>query len=234
MRRLIFASLLAFGGFESSGCDRLISSDVTETPFALPSRMYSFDSSAFPVPSVLAQEVPCGAPPVVDCCSPTPPLPQPDCNMTPITCEQNENGMNVCMAQVTVSQSTTMNLGMEVPDLAGFTSIVNIKIKRIGYVVNANTLTVDLPDVDLYLAPSGVMDPMDSQAIHFGKLPGIPAMMMPSGDVILDSNAAGALSMFTQNIQTPFNFIAAAKPKVSKAPTGRIDMTVTGTLAASL
>ena len=66
-----FASLLALG--VSVGCDRLISSDVTEITFDLPPRMYSFDPSTFNVPAGIAGEVPCGAAPVVDCCDPTPP-----------------------------------------------------------------------------------------------------------------------------------------------------------------
>jgi hypothetical protein len=230
MRRLIVSSLLVLGG----GCG-LISSDVTETSFQLPARMYSFDSSTFSVPSAVTQEVPCGAGQIVtDCCNPPAPLPAPDCAMNMLTCEQNENGMNVCMAQVTVSQSTTMNLGQEVPSLSGFTSIVNIKIKKISYAVTANTLTVDLPDVALYLAPQGVTDPSDSRAQKFGTLPAIPSMMTPSGDVVLEPNAAQVFNAYTKNLQAPFNFIAGATLKVSKAPTGKIDVTVGGTLAASL
>ena len=83
-------------------------------------------------------------------------------------------------------------------------------------------------------APDGVSDPMDSRAKKFGTLPAIASMQTPSGDVMLDQNAAAALAMFTQNIQAPFTIIAATMPKVSHAPTGRIDMTISGTLAASL
>ena len=83
--------------------------------------------------------------------------------------------MNVCTAQVTVSQSQTMNLGQEVQQLSGLTGLVTIKIKRISYQVTANTLDVDVPDVILYLAPSGVTDPDDPSAKKFGTLPAIPA-----------------------------------------------------------
>jgi hypothetical protein len=232
MRRVVFASLIALG---SIGCDKIINSNVTETDYVLPSKTYSFDSSSFNIPSGVTQEVPCGAGQLVtDCCNPPAPAPAPDCTMTPLTCEQNENGTNVCMAQVTVSQSTTINLGQEVPSLSGLTSIVNIKIKKISYAVTANTLTVDLPDVALYLAPQGVTDASDSRAQKFGTLPAIPSMTTPSGDVILEPNAAQVFNAYTKNLQTPFNFIAAATLKVSKAPTGKIDVTVSGTLAASL
>lgn len=230
MPRLVVASVLALG---ISACG-LISSDVTETSFDLPPRMYSFDASTFNAPSGIASEVPCGVAPVADCCNPTPPLPAPDCSATPLTCEQNENGMMVCTATVTVSQGSPINLGQEVPQLSGFTGIVNIKIKRIGYSVTTNTLNVDLPDVILYLAPQGVTDPADPSATKFGTLPGILAGTTVTGDVILEPNAAGVLNSFAQNIATPFNFIAATTLRVTRSPTGKIDLTISGKLAASL
>ena len=230
MPRLVVASVLALG---LSACG-LISSDVTETNFDLPQRMYSFDASTFNAPPGIASEVPCGVPPVVDCCNPTPPLPAPDCTATPLTCEQNENGMNVCTATVTVSQGSMVNLGEEVQQLAPYTGFVDIKIKRIGYSVTTNTLNVDLPDVILYLAPEGITNPADPNAVKFGTLPAILAGTTVTGDVILEPNAGQVFSMFTQNIRAPFNFIAATTVRVTRSPTGKIDMTISGKLAASL
>jgi hypothetical protein len=133
------------------GCG-LISSDVAEIKFNLPARMYSFDSSSFGVPAGISGEVPCGAGQIVtDCCNPPPPLPAPDCSVNALTCEQNENGMDVCMAQANVSQSQTMNLGQDVQQLSGLTGLVSISIKRISYDVTVNTLDVNVPDVVLYL-----------------------------------------------------------------------------------
>jgi hypothetical protein len=215
------------------GCG-LISSDVAEIKFNLPARMYSFDSSSFNVPAGISGEVPCGAGQIVtDCCNPPAPLPAPDCSTNPITCEQNENGMDVCMAQAKVSQSQTMNLGQDVQQLSGLTGVVSISIKRISYEVTMNTLDVNVPDVVLYLAPSGVTDPSDPSAKKFGTLPAIAAMTTTSGDVVLEPNSAAVLESFTGNLQSPFTFIAATTLKVSHSPAGRIDMTITGQLAAS-
>ena len=230
MRRLVVASLLVLG---AGACDKIISSDVATIAFDLPPRHYTFNASMAGVPSALAQEVPCGAPPVMDCCNPTPPLPAPDCSANPITCEQNENGTNVCMAQATISQSQMMNLGMEVSQLSGLTGVVTISIKRIGYQVNSNTLDVDLPDVSLYLAPAGVTDASDPNAQKFGTMPAISAGSTPTGDVVLEPNAKQVLASFTSNLQSPFNFIATTTLKVSHAPTGAIDMTINGQLSAS-
>jgi hypothetical protein len=229
MPRLVVASVLALG---ISACG-LISSDVADVNFNLPSRMYSFDSSMFPVPAGITGQVPCGVGQLVtDCCAP-PAGPAPDCVATPIACEQNENGMDVCTATVTVSQGQTMNLGMEVQQLSSYTGFVTIKIKRISYQVTTNTLTIDLPDVILYLGPQGATLPTDAGVMKFGTLPAISAMNTTAGDVILEPNAAQVLASFTSDIKAPFTFIAATTVKVTQSPTGRIDMTITGQLAVS-
>jgi len=234
MRRLVVASLLAL---TVGACDKIISPDVAEITFNLPPRNYSFNSSALGVPAGLSAEVPCGdsSPvPFTDCCNPPAPLPAPGCSANQqIACEQNENGTNVCTATATVSQSQTMNLGMEVSQLSGLTGVVTISIKRIGYQVNSNTLDVDLPDVSLYLAPAGVTDASDPNAQKFGTMPAISAGSTPTGDVVLEPNAKQVLASFTSNLQSPFNFIATTTLKVSHAPTGAIDMTITGQLSAS-
>jgi hypothetical protein len=226
MRKIIVASLLALG---TGGCG-LISSDVTETPFDLPPKTYSFDSSMFNVPSALSQEVPCGVAPVVDCCNPTPPLPAPDCTANTITCEPNAGGTSVCTAQVTVQQGSMTNLAQEAPKLAGLTGYLNIKIKRISYQVSMNTLSVNLPDVELFMAPST----SDPNPMKFGTMPAIPAGMTTAGDIVLEPNAGQVFATYTQDISVPFAFIAKTTLKVSTAPTGRIDMTISGRLAASL
>src|SRR5262245_34540738 len=222
MRKIIVASLLALG---TGGC-WLISSDVTETPFALPQKTYSFDSSMFMVPSGLTAEIPCGVAPVTDCCM----LPGADCGTTPLTCEQNAQGMMVCFGTMTVSQGSMTNLAQEAPKLAGFTGYLNIKIKRISYEVPTNTLDVDLPAIELFMGSSA----SDPSPMKFGTMPGIPARMTPSGDVILEQNAGQVFATYTQDISVPFAFIAKTTVKTSRPPTGKIDLTISGTLAASL
>jgi hypothetical protein len=235
MRRTIVASLLALGCVSVSvGCDKIISSDVTETPFDLPAKTYSFDSASFPIPAGITAEVPCGAGQLVtDCCMP-PVGPAPDCNATPIACQQNENGVSVCTAMVKVSQSQMLNFAQEAPELNSLPSVINIKIKRISYVVMTNTLNIDLPDVELFLGPAGATKPSDSGVVKFGTMPGIMAGTMPAGDVVLVRDAESVLGMFTQDLTAPISFIASTTLTVTHSPTGRIDLTVSGKLAASL
>jgi hypothetical protein len=229
MRGLLVASLLALG---SVGCDKLISSDVAEIGFLLPPRTYSFDSAAFPVPAGVTGPVACGDGTIVmnDCCLGGQVV---GCSPTEIACEQNENGMRFCTATVSVSQSQEMNLGMEVDKLSGYTGFVNIKVKRISYEIPSNTLDVDLPDVLLYLGPKGAMTPEDADVKMFGTLPAISAMSTTPGDVVLVSNAAAVLAGFTSDIKAPFTFIAATTLKVTRPPTGKLDLKITGELAIS-
>jgi hypothetical protein len=236
MRRTIVASLLALGSVSVSvGCDKIISSDVTETPFDLPSKSYSFDSAAFPIPAGITSEVPCGdGQPIVVCCDPPAGLPRPDCSTTSLECQQNENGMSVCTATVTVTQSQMLNFAQEAPELKSLPSVINIKIKRISYAVTTNTLNIDLPDVELFLGPSGATKPSDSGVVKFGTMPGILAGTTPAGDVALVRDAESVLGMFTHDLTAPISFIASTTLTVTHSPTGRIDLTVSGKLAASL
>jgi len=235
MRRPVLASLALLSTLSTlgvAGCG-LISSDVAEIPFDLPERMYSFDSAMFPVPAGITAAVPCGAgTPITDCCNP-PTGPIAGCMPPDVACEQNENGMSFCTATVPVSQSQTMNLGMEVSKLSGYTGFVNIKVKRISYVINTNTLNVNLPDVGLYLGPQGATKFDDAGVVQFGTLPAIPAGTTTTGDVMLVSNSSGVLAMFTSDIKKPFSFIAATTVKATQSPTGKIDLTIKGQLAIS-
>jgi hypothetical protein len=221
------------------GCG-LISSDITKVTFDLPMKSYHFDTSGLNIPAGNTQEIPCGPTQLVmDCCNPPAPLPAPDCSSptTNITCATNAQGNDVCTAEVTVTQTASMNLGSEVPKLSSATSLANLSISRIAYTVTNNTLNVDLPPMVIYLAPNGITDPNDPNAKRFGTVPTIPAGTTPSGTVSLEPNAAATFSSFTQSLSTPFNFIITTTvevPSGTPIPSGAIDVGVTGTLSASL
>ena len=217
-----------------AGCG-LIDSDVARINFALPSKTYTFNASSFNLPSGVTQEVPCGAgQTVMDCCNPPQPLPMPDCAMTPLTCEPNGAGTAVCTAVVKVSVAQAVNFSAEVPDLAGATSLIDLRIEHIDYAVPSNTLNVDVPPLSLYLAPTGVTDPNDASAVKFGTLPVIPAMSTAPGRVMLEPTANASLASFAANPSMPFVFIGATTIKVPSGtpiPTGAIQIVVSGQLS---
>ncbi len=217
-----------------AGCG-LIDSDIARVNFALPAKTYSFNASSFNLPAGDTPEVPCGpTQTVMECCNPPQPLPMPDCTMTPLVCEPNGGSIGVCTAVVTVSVAQAVNFSAEVPDLAGATSLVDLRIERIDYAVPSNTLNVDVPPLALYLAPAGVMDASDSRAVKFGTIPLIPATSTASGTVVPEPNANARLAQFAADPSTPFAFIATTTIKVpsgTPTPTGAIQIVVSGQLS---
>jgi hypothetical protein len=126
---------------------------------------------------------------------------------------------------------------MEVPQLANAPSFGNLSIASISYEVRENSLTVDLPELTLTLAPAGVMNPKDASARTFGTIPAIPAGTMPSGNVMLVDGAAGIFSSFASDLSKPFTFIGSTTvdvPSGSSTPSGRITVRVTGSMSVSL
>jgi hypothetical protein len=220
MRSLSFArvsGLLGVLTLGALGCG-LISSDITKVTFDLPTKHYTFSAQGFTVPAgVPNMQIPCGA----------------ACTAVGLACVAN-----VCSAQVPLSVYNTINLKMEVPALSSVNSqtLADITLESMSYSVN-NTSNVALPEIDLYLAPNGVTSASDPSAMKFGSVPPIAAGANTSGDVVKDPGADALFIMYGQNFGTPFNFIAATTvvvPTGSPAPTGMVDITINGKIAAKL
>ena len=116
----------------------------------------------------------------------------------------------------------------------GFTGLVDLQIERIDYSVPSNTLNVDVPPLSLYLAPAGRDG---SERSERGEVRDAAAILGgDDGRGRRDARAerGARLTSFAQNIATPFTFIAATTLRVTRSPTGKIDMTISGKLAASL
>jgi hypothetical protein len=223
-----FGALLAL-----VGCG-LVSRDVASVAFDLPSKSYSFDTKTWNLPSGMLPKIPCGAGQIiVDCCNPPAPVPKPDCTMTPLVCENA-----VCTLELPVSTFQQMDLKMEVPQLANVQSqyLVDVYVSQIRYTVTS-TLNVDLPAVDLYVAPAGVTSPSDPAAQKFGTVPVTPAMMSGDGLVDIVPDAEQIFARYAHEPATPFNFIAATTivlPSGSPIPNGSVAITVTGQVTAQL
>ncbi|HVR03273.1 MAG TPA: hypothetical protein VMT47_14140 [Polyangia bacterium] len=215
------------------GCG-LLSSDITKVTFDLPAKMYSFDTAQWGIPAGNTVAVPCGgANPIQDCCNPPAPLPKPNCTANPVVCEAS-----LCTLEQPVTVSQTMNLKAEVPELSSVNSqsLVDISLSNLHYDAKS-TLNVDVPPLELFLAPDMVTDPKDAQAMKFGTVPAIAKGTSPSGDVVLEPGADALFAGYGHAFSTPFNFIASTTvsvPSGSPTPTGTITVTVTGKVAAKL
>jgi hypothetical protein len=233
--RLSYVSLV----FVTFGCG-LISSDIASVSFDLPTKSYSFDTNngMWKLPTGTFPEIPCGdGLPIMDCCNPPDPLPKPNCAATPLTCEANAGGTNVCTLRFPVSVVQSLDLKKEVPALASFSnqSIIKVTISQIRYNFDS-TMNVDLPEVALYLAPDGVTSADDPSAQKFGTVPVTPAMMSGQAQVVLEPTAGALFAERSQHLGTPFNFIATTTvvvPSGTPIPSGAVTLQITGRAKAS-
>jgi len=229
---LLKARVFGIAALALAGCG-LISSDITKLTFDLPTQTYNFDTSMWGnLPAGTVPAVPCTS--TSDCCT-AGSLAGVSCTTTPLDCNAG-----TCEAAVPESVSSSINLASQVPQLSGFAghALSQITISKITYSVSNNTMNIDLPPMNIYLAPQGVTDPNDPSAMLFGSTAAIPAGTDPTNQpVSLVSNASQIFGMFTSNISTPFNLIAATVVKIEAGqpvPKGAITIAVTGALSAQI
>jgi hypothetical protein len=230
-RRNLLADVLATS-FLFSSCG-LVSPDVAAITFDLPPRSYAFDTKMWNLPAGTFPKVPCGPGQIVtDCCAPPAPVPAPNCSATPLVCESQ-----VCTLRFPVSVAQQMDLKQDVPALAKVQGqyLIDVFVSRISYSVTSS-LNVDLPPVDLYVAPDGVTSPTDPSAQKFGTVPATPAMTSADGDVELSADVEQIFAPFAHDPAVPFNFIAATTvviPSGSAIPNGSVAISVTGQVTAT-
>ena len=228
-------SILGGGLLLVGGCG-LISSDITSLTFQMPSKTFSFDTAnaMWKAPPGTFPAVACGTGQVVtDCCHPPSPAPTPDCVATPLACENS-----VCVVEFPVSITQKIDLKAEVPALmnVGSQGLADVSIKRILYTI-VSTMNVELPPIQIFIAPDGITSATDPSAKKFGTVPATPPMMTSTGDVVLDPAGQAAFTQYAHQLSTPFNLIATTTMMVAPGnpvPAGRVDATVTGTVSAKL
>ncbi len=200
------------------GCG-LISSDITKLTFDLPPRTYTFDTASFNLPAGSTTAVPCGGSNAVQTCP------------SPTVCLAS-----VCTLEQPVGVYSTINLKMDAPELSSLSDqhLANVTLESLRYSA-VSTLNVASPPFDLYLAASGVTNSNSAMAMKFGTIPAVPAGATQSGDIVKTAAADSLFSTYATNFATPFNVIAQATvivPSGSPIPTGKIVLTITGTISA--
>ena len=210
--------------------------DITRVTFDLPKQTYSFDTAMWanlpPAAAGLSfPSIPCTSD--AECCT-LGTAASLDCNTTPLTCPAG-----TCEADVPESSNSSINLAQSVPQLATFPghSLVKVTIASINYQVSDNTMNVDVPSMQIFLAPDGITDAHDPSAMLFGTVPAIPAGTNPSGTVQKAANADAVLEMYTKNVSTPFNVIATTTVVIAAGtpvPNGHITVTIGGAVSAQL
>jgi hypothetical protein len=142
-----------------------------------------------------------------------------------------------CTARVDATVSYPVDLSKD----QGFTTQVAGKVVTIvksislEYGVPMNTVTIDIPQLDLYIAPQGVTKLPDSRAVFVDKIPAIAKRRtLPDGSgtiTIETSSPAGALFVDSiKNPAKPFTLLINTKPVVKAGdplPAGQMTINVT-------
>jgi len=219
----------------------LISSDITKVSFDLPPKSYRFDTQESGWKS--ADTMKFGTVPAIscttdaDCCPPAVVALGLDCSS--IVCDVPPGTATCAYALTVETPPQTIDLKAEVPQVSSISSqsIIDIAISQITYQVTENSLNVDLPPVDLFLADNGATSTLDPSAVKFGTVPVIPKLTtVPDGKVTLDQPAAkDAFNKIGHHLGTPFVFIARSRVLVAggtPVPSGALSITVGGRLSA--
>ena len=230
-------TLLTIGLCAAFSCG-LINSDIAKISFNLPQRTYSFDTSQAGWNSAAAAMF-AMVPPIQcttdeGCCSPL--IMAAGINCSLLTCDLPTQSCALVATVETPPQP--IDIKSEAPELGSFNnqSLLDITISKITYDVTGNTLNVDLPEVELFVAPATAMSIADG-ATRFGTVPVIASGTNPTdGNVTLDKAGQDAFVGFAHHFGTPFAFMARTKvtviPGRTPVPMGGLSLTVKGRLSA--
>jgi hypothetical protein len=216
----------------TAGCG-LVSSDVATIKFDLPVRTYSFDTAqmGWNLPPASLPSVACADDQI--CCAAAQ-LAGVDCGM--VVCDSDSA---TCALKVTVeTPPQSVDLKAEVPELSSLDhqTVIDVTISRITYDDTANTLNVNLPEVEIYVAPQGATSSADPSASKFGTVPvTLAGTTIAGGSVALDPAGQNAFVGFAHDFGTPFVFIAKTTvivPGGTPLPAGAIDIEIRGQLSA--
>ena len=139
---------------------------------------------------------------------------------------------HTCDLALQIALYSTIDLQMEQSELASIDARkgISVTIDGASYQVTDNELSVDAPEMTIYVAPVTVMTPSDALAKPIGTVPTIPAMTIVDETMIqyTDTGKAdlqGAMTAFT----TPFNMLVGSTIMLgagSQVPTGKLTATV--------
>jgi hypothetical protein len=230
---------LALGPVLLAGCN-LVSTDLTRVTVQLPIETYMVDTNDHS-----KVKLPPGVP-AVACTS--------DANCCPSGCAGDGYtlacGGQTCQATVVATLVAPVDLSAD-PQVAQARSAADVSLRDIEYAVCDNTLTVAIPQIELWLAPTAVTRPDPSMgAKKLGTVPMVPAMQSVAcpadrqnpdpkqfAKVALEPNAAATFASFAGDLKMRFNALAVCTLLVTAGdptPTGAVTVLLSGTADAHL
>ncbi|MCS6799204.1 MAG: hypothetical protein NZ898_11875 [Myxococcota bacterium] len=128
-----------------------------------------------------------------------------------------------------------VDVGELAGDLEGlFAELDGIEVTAVRYAVVANTLTVDVPDVELLWGGEGAVD-VGPDTPRLGVVPAVAARTTPSGEAPLDEAGVQGLSMHLVGVSRRVRFFARTAVDLEPGgplPGGELQATVTVSLRA--
>jgi hypothetical protein len=230
---------LALGFFAAGigavgGCG-LVSSDIATLSFDLPERHYVFDTAAWNLPMATLPAVPCTSDAM--CCSAALALGY-DCTKGPALVCDTPTAVGACAVKLPVEPPPQIiDLGMQVSELSSLNgqTLASVSISQISYDV-VSSLNIDLPPVELFLAPQNVTSAADPMAQKFGTVPATPKnATISGGKVALEPNSEAIFSSYARNFKTPFQFLSRTVVTIrggDTTPMGKVDIKVRGKVSA--
>lgn len=220
-------SLLAV--LAASGCG-LISSDVTDFDLAAFDKSFTIDAdNRWQIDSSMADAL------LATSCSQD----TNACATAAMTaCQMGCTGTcstttNKCVLGLDVSLYQSIDVAKERPELASINDepVIKVSVDYSTYEVTANTLTVAVPALKVYVAPMSVMNRNDPQAKEIGEIPSIPAgtTIVEPQELAFTPTGRADLVATMNNYKTPFNLIVGTMLTVEEGqpmPTGKLDATV--------
>ncbi len=210
-----------------SGCG-LIDSSVTNFDLTLPDKAFSVDASGWQVSQGEADAFL-----MTDCSG------APSVCMTAATmaCPMNCTGAcsattNTCELGLDVGLYKTIDLLTDKPELAQINdkAVIEVVIDSVNYAVTANTLTVETPEMKVYVAPMSIMDPDDPMAKQVGTIAPVPAgTPVATREMTFTADGRANLVATMSTYKNPFNIIVGSKIVMSSGdmvPSGKLDAIV--------
>lgn len=210
-----------------SGCG-LIASDVTNFDLTLPDKAFSVDASGWQVNQSQADTflmTDCSGAPMVCMTAATSACPM-NCSGTCST------ATSTCELGLDVGLYKMIDLVTEKPELKEINdrAVIEVEIDAVSYAVTENTLTVETPEMKVYVAPMSIMDPDDPMAKHIGTIASIAAgATVAKRDMTFTPDGRAALVATMSSYKNPFNIIVGTQIVLSSGdmvPTGKLDAVV--------
>jgi hypothetical protein len=212
----------------AAGCG-LISSDVTNFDLTLPDKNFTIDATSWQVDQTQASQLlamSCTGNSLCDTAA------QAACSMG---CS-GECKMSKCVLHLEFSAFQAVNLLMEKPELKSINDepVIKVSIDSVTYEVTNNSLNVETPRMDVFVAPMSVMDPTDPMAKQIGTIDGIAPGVTTNGPQTMTFTDTGKADLVNimSTFKTPFNLIVGSTPpgytvdSTTPVPQGKLDAVV--------